>query len=635
MNKADILDDLNEKQKEAAKIRNGPVLVIAGPGSGKTKTLTHRIAYLMQMGVKPQNILAVTFTNKAADEMKGRVKKLLSVNSNGTILDMPLIGTFHSICARILRKDAGAIGYSPNFTIYDTDDSQRLLKGIISELSIDPKQFPPRKVLSIISSLKNEFMRPEDYEVEADSPFAKKISGVYNAYYKKMRDQNAMDFDDLLLNIVVLFDDNPLILKKYQNQFLHILVDEFQDTNLVQYKIANNLAKTHRNLYCIGDLDQSIYSFRGADYRNILFFEREWPDAKVITLEQNYRSTQNILDASYALISTNTQRKEKKLWTKNGAGDLIVVKEVRDQYEEGEFIISEIQKNIGRGMDLKDFVVLYRTNAQSRPIEESLLRNGFPYKIIGGIKFYQRKEIKDTLAWLRLLINENDHIALTRISDISAKFLASNFETLTSKKPPRSKTQIIDALLRHFASEGATLKLTELIDYIIKNTGFEKYLRDGTEKGEERWDNARELLSVASKFDDQKMQTAIRMLLEEASLYQETDEIQYEKDIITLMTLHAVKGLEFPVVFITGFEQGLLPHSRSLFGSDLTEIEEERRLCYVGMTRAKNKLYMIFAATRLIFGVTQSNPPSEFLTHIPEHLIQYLPAEEETVIELD
>ncbi len=634
----DIFANLNPKQREAVETINGPVLVVAGPGSGKTKTLTHRIAYLISKGVKPYNILAVTFTNKAAEEMKNRVHLLLATLPNPPFVrggDQPLIGTFHSVCARILQKEAYALGYSPGFSIYDEEDALKLIKNIMKELKIDQKQYAPTKIRAIISSLKNELVSPEDYDIEAEGPFAAHVQKVYKNYQNQLKEQNSMDFDDLLMKTVELFTDNPKVLQKYQSQFKYILVDEFQDTNLSQYKIASDLARNHKNLYCIGDLDQSIYSFRGADYRNILYFEKDWPEAKIITLEQNYRSVQNILDAAHNIISLNTQRKEKKLWTENGQGDRIIIKEVEDEAGEGEFITSEVERLVReRGLTLKDFVVLYRTNAQSRAVEESFLRAGFPYKIIGGIKFYQRKEIKDILAVLRLCLNINDVMAKDRLSGIPTKFLIFNFQFSIFKQSPNAKTKIIDALTADFTEKSKKLRLTELLEYIIRNTGFEEYLRDGTDRGEERWDNVRELLSVCQKYSAEEPESAIRMLLEEAALAQETDNLEYEKDLVNLMTLHAVKGLEFPVVFIVGCEQGLLPHSRALFSNE-NEFEEERRLCYVGVTRAKEKLYLTFAQRRMLFGKYQSNPPSEFLQSIPEHLMEFVPAEEERVIELD
>lgn len=639
----DILKDLNQKQKEAVETISGPVLVVAGPGSGKTKTLTHRIAYLISKGARPRDILAVTFTNKAAEEMRSRVIKLLATSSRGS--QLPLIGTFHSICARILRHEAYTLGYTPNFTIYDEEDALKLVKNIEQDLSLDIKQFSPPKIRAIISSLKDTLVYPDDYEIEAEGPFYKEVHKIYTEYERRLKKQNAMDFDDLLMKTVELFRENPEVLLRYQSRFKYVLIDEFQDTNLSQYKIANYLAKRHKNLYCIGDLDQSIYSFRGADYRNILRFEEDWPDAKLITLEQNYRSSQNILDTATSIISLNPNRKEKNLWTKNGRGETVAIKEAEDEIAEGEFIISQIERHVReRGLGLKDFVVLYRTNAQSRAIEESFLRSGYPYKIIGGIKFYQRKEVKDILAVLRLCLNKDDIMAQYRLSDIPTKFLISNSKFLVSpptgdvprghnQKP--SKTQIIQNLIRDFMEKSTNLKLTEFLEYIIKSTGFEQFFRDGTEKGEERWDNVRELLSVSLKYDGQRIELAMRQLIEEAALAQETDDMQYEKDLITLMTLHAVKGLEFPVVFITGCEQGLLPHSRALFGVNQDDLEEERRLCYVGVTRAKEKLYLLFARRRMMFGKTQSNPPSEFLRTIPEHLIEFMPQDVEHVIELD
>lgn len=639
----DALNDLNPKQREAVEAIEGPVLVVAGPGSGKTKTLTHRIAYLINKGIKPESILAITFTNKAADEIKQRVSLLLRGEARGSKGDSdgkPTMGTFHSICARILRREAKALDYPPSFTIYDEDDALTLAKGIVKELNIDPNQIAPAKARAIISSVKNNLITPEDYELEADNPFSQKISKIYALYQKKLREQNALDFDDLLVKTVELFESNPQILEKYQRWFKYVLVDEFQDTNIGQYKIANYLAQKHKNLYCIGDLDQSIYSFRGADYRNVLNFKKDWPEAKVITLEQNYRSTQTILDAAHHVISANTARYEKNLWTQNGSGEPVVVKEVRDQSEEGEFVVSEIERLVQeRSLRLTDFVVLYRTNAQSRAIEEAFLRAGFPYKIIGGIKFFQRKEVKDLLAWLRLCLNHNDAIAMARVSDIPARFLDALATTIDGST---RKLRQINALVDVFSKKSNELKPTDLLLYIIKRTGFEDWLRDGTDRAEERWENVLELLSVCKKYDPStgSAQVAyasevIPSLLEEAALAQEADSVEYEKDLVNLMTIHAVKGLEFPVVFIAGCEQGLLPHSRALSSVTLDELEEERRLCYVGITRAKQKLYLLFAQRRMIFGKTQSNPPSEFLQHIPERLIEFIPAEEERIIELD
>ena len=651
----DILAGLNPKQREATEVLSGPVLVVAGPGSGKTKTLTHRIAYLVANGVPPHTILAVTFTNKAAEEMKFRVAKLLetsSLSQRSTLKGLPrtksrgqlfitghgpVIGTFHSVCARILRREADAIGYGPDFTIYDEEDSFGLVKRVMQDLSIDAKQRSPGSIRAAISSLKNEMILPKDHEAESDGPYQRVVLKIYPKYQEQLKKQNAMDFDDLLVKIVELFTENPNVLAKYQRQFQYVLVDEFQDTNPVQYKIANLLVKKHANLYCIGDLDQSIYSFRGADYRNILYFERDWPEAKVITLEQNYRSTQNILDAAHGIISVNTKRKEKPLWTKNGAGERITIKEVEDERTEGEFIVSEIERLVRAKapLKLKDFVVLYRTNAQSRAIEESFLRAGFPYKIIGGIRFFQRKEVKDILAWLRLSLNAQDEMAWNRVAGIPTKFLMINYQLPVTKQKPKSKDEIITALTENFAKKSKEMRLTDFLEHVIHATGFEKYVRDGTEKGEERWENVQELLSVCVKYDDQEPRAAVRSLLTEAALAQEADNVEYEKDLVNLMTLHAVKGLEFPVVFIAGCEQGLLPHARSLFAAGEDELEEERRLCYVGVTRAKEKLYFLFAQQRMLFGRIQSNPPSEFFQDVPERVITFVPAEEERVIELD
>ncbi len=624
----DILQGLNPKQKEAVEAISGPVLVVAGPGSGKTRTLTHKIAYLLSRGVPSSQILAVTFTNKAAEEIKNRVHKLLGAGHTP-----PSIGTFHSICARILRKDARALGYTAQFTIYDEEDALALVKTVMKDMALDQKQWSPAKVRAIISSLKNGQITPgETYE----SPYLAQAEKVRAVYQTRLAAHNAMDFDDLLVKTVELFEENPAICKKYQSQFHYVLVDEFQDTNGLQYKIANMIAQYHSNLYCIGDMDQSIYSFRGADYRNILRFERDWPNAKVITLEQNYRSTQNILDAAAGIIAANNCRRSKNLWTENGKGGPIAACELFDEKGEGDFIVSEIQR-LAASYAFRDFVVLYRTNSQSRAIEESFLRAGIPYKIVGGIKFYQRKEIKDILAILRLCLNGDDVVARDRLHAIPTRFLQPKAGPPLAEIPKQtrsSKFEILNSLLDDFAVQSKKLKLTELLQYVIQGMGFEEYVRDGTDRGEERWDNVRELFSVCIKYGDLSAREAMLILIEEAALAQDTDGIVYEKDLVNLMTLHSAKGLEFPVVFIAGCEQGLLPHAKALIGIN-EELEEERRLCYVGVTRAKEMLYLLLARQRTLFGRTQSNPPSQFLRDIPEHLIRYAPQDTESVIELD
>ncbi len=478
----DILQGLNPKQKEAVEAISGPVLVVAGPGSGKTRTLTHRIAYLLSRGVPPSQILAVTFTNKAAEEIKNRVRKLLEAGHTP-----PSIGTFHSICARILRKEARALGYTAEFTIYDEEDALALVKTVMKDMAMDTKQWNPAKIRAIISSMKNGQITPGETR---ESPYLKQAEKVRAAYQTQLTAHNAMDFDDLLVKTVELLEENPAICKKYQSQFHHVLVDEFQDTNGLQYKIANIIAQHHSNLYCIGDMDQSIYSFRGADYRNILRFERDWPNAKVITLEQNYRSTQNILDAATSIILANNARYSKNLWTEKGKGDRIAACELSDEKEEGNFIVSEIERlTAAASYTFRDFVVPYRTNSQSRAIEESFLRAGIPYKIVGGIKFYQRKEIKGILAWVRLCLNREDAMAMNRLLDIPTRFLNPKSEIRpsthaqdalslsngrNSKQIRNSKFSILNSLVEDFTEKSKMLKLPEFLGYVIKNTGFEE-----------------------------------------------------------------------------------------------------------------------------------------------------------------
>lgn len=631
-----ITNSLNPKQKQAVTTLRGPVLVIAGPGSGKTKSLTHRIAYLVNQGIPARNILAVTFTNKAAEEMKERVKNLLLKSgifrspSRPTASSLPVIGTFHAICLKILRQEIDKLSsknktyYQKNFIIYDEADQLSLIKKILKELEINTDQFKPRTAKEAISRAKDELIDWQSYQRQAQEYFPKTVSQIYQAYQDALQKANALDFDDLIMLTVQLFKKEPAVLAKYQNQWQYILIDEAHDTNLAQYTLINLLAKKNKNLWVIADPDQSIYSWRGADFRNILNFERDWPRAQVIFLEQNYRSTQNILEASRHIITKNSQRKEKKLWTENPDGPLISVIETDNEEEEGKFLIEEMEDLIRKGFKLSDFTVLYRTNAQSRSIEETFLRANFPYKIIGAVRFYDRKEIKDILAYLKFIANPNDLVSLTRIINLPPRRLAKyakNINGLFSLKQCPEPLKNFYALIDNFRQVSRQKMLTDLINFVIKKIDYEKYIRDGREEGERRWENVKELFTVADKYNSMQPGLGLEKFLEEISLLTNSDEVETNKNLVNLMTIHCAKGLEFPIVFIIGMEDGIFPHSKSFFNSQ--QMEEERRLCYVGITRAKEKVYLSFCRQRHLWGQALVNPPSRFLADIPEHLIEF------------
>jgi DNA helicase-2/ATP-dependent DNA helicase PcrA len=616
----DILSSLNPKQKQAVTVLEGPILVIAGPGSGKTRALTHRIAYLIQQGIAAENILAVTFTNKAAEEMKERVKDLLQLSK----VHLPDIGTFHAICLKILRRHIDKLNYQKNFVIYDETDQLSLVKQILKDLQINPDQFKPSTVRETISRAKDELIDWSAYQAQAREYFPQIIAKIYRAYQESLQKANALDFDDLIMLTVKLFEKEPNILEKYQDQWQYILVDEAHDTNLSQYTLTNLLSQKHQNLWLIADPDQSIYSWRGADFRNILNFEKDYPQARVILLKQNYRSTQNILEASHHIITKNTQRKDKKLWTKNPAGPLINIVEADNEEAEGNFLVEEMENLIREGYNLKDFTVLYRTNAQSRAVEEAFLKANFPYKIIGTVRFYDRKEIKDILAYLKFIANPNDLVSLQRIINTPPRRLAKfakNIQELYLLKDCPEPLQNFYQLIDNFRQVNQKKPLTDLINFIIKKTDYEKYIRNGQEEGERRWENIKELFTVASKYNQIKPGLGLERFLEEISLISNLDEVETSKNLINLMTLHCAKGLEFPIVFIVGCEEGIFPHSRSFFNPE--QMEEERRLCYVGVTRAKEKTYLTFTRQRRLWGQTMVNPASRFLADIPEHLIEF------------
>jgi len=638
-----LLEQLNNKQREAVETTEGPVLIIAGAGSGKTRALTFRAAYLIkEKGISPRNILAVTFTNKAAAEMKERIIELLDGNKN----NLPNIGTFHSICVKILRWEIEKVGYKKSFAIMDDQDQLALVKKSMKELQIDIEQFNPKGVLNAISKAKNELIDAKTYLERIGGYYEEIISKVYTLYQSKLKEQNAVDFDDILMLTVKIFQKFPEVLEKYQNLFRYIMVDEYQDTNHAQYILVRLLSQKHGNLCVVGDDWQGIYSWRGANIQNILDFEKDYPSAKVIKLEQNYRSTQNILDAAYGVISKNINRKDKKIWTDQKGGHLLVSFEARNEREEAEFIVLEIGKYKNENKsNFSDFVVLYRTNAQSRIIEESMLRNSVPYRIVGGVKFYQRKEIKDVIAYLKLINNFNDETSLERIINEPKRNIGEislgkwiNFSKksnadfislgLSLKEESGLNSGKIDAIkkfcdfIKRMNESKNKIQLTDFMEKVFKESSYEKFLLDGTEEGQMRYENVEELLTVARKYDDYENGEGLNLFLEEIALISDTDNIDQNKDSVHLMTLHSAKGLEFKVVFIAGLEEGILPHSRSMLNQE--EMEEERRLMYVGITRAKEKAYLLFTSERNIFGSTQCNPPSRFLDDIPENLIDVI-----------
>ncbi len=606
------LGNLNLIQQEAVKHGKGPSLVLSGPGSGKTRVITHRIAYLIdRLNVTPDNILAVTFTNKAANEMRARIKKLTTT--------VPLwMGTFHSICAKILRESGGFLGISPNFTIFDDDDSLRLIKDIMKELNISIKTFSPGSIKSAIGSAKTELIGPTEYQNLARGYFQEIASKVYNEYQKALHKNKALDFDDLLFQTVNLFQKYPEILKKFQDRWKYILVDEYQDTNRVQYIFTKLLAQKERNLFIVGDASQAIYGWRGADFRNILNFSKDFPEVKIFNLEQNYRSTKKILSAATNIISKNQSHPVLDLWTENQEGIPLILYEAKDEVEEAEFITRTIEKLIktGQNFDLKSFAVLYRTNAQSRVLEEAMLRAGLPYTLVGGTRFYERKEIKDVISYLRLLENPADQVSFKRIVNTPPRGIGP----AALKDPTNLKVKEFWKLIKDAKEKSASPATIDIIDLVLTETKYLDYLDDGTTEGAARAENVKELRSVAAEFPKPIDFLENVALVEKEYLpknYSRTAEDV--KNVVTLMTLHAAKGLEFPIVFMVGLEEGLFPHSRSL--TDTHELEEERRLCYVGITRAKQQLYLTYTQKRLYFGAKTEGVISRFVLDIPEELI--------------
>lgn len=634
-------DTLNKEQKEAVLHTEGPLLILAGAGTGKTRVLTHRIAHLIEKGVNPYNILAITFTNKAADEMRERVDNLVGFGS-----DQIWVSTFHSSCARILRRYAELIGYQNNFSIYDTDDSKSVIKEIIKRFNLDTKMYKERTFMSKISSAKNEMIDSEEYMKGASGDYDEMVTAkVYKEYEIALMKNNAMDFDDLLLKTVELFRTQPEILEQYQDRFRYIHIDEYQDTNTVQFMFVSLLARKYKNLCVVGDDDQSIYKFRGANITNILNFERYFPDAKVIKLEQNYRSTSNVLNAANAVIANNHSRKSKSLWTDKDGGKRLVLSQNQSDHEEAEYVVGDIKKKILRdGRSYKDFAILYRTNAQSRLFEEKLIAANIPYKLIGGINFYSRKEIKDVLAYLKTINNGMDDIATKRIINVPRRGIGQTSIDRISEYALENDLTFFDAAVRAYdvpslqraagkiesftspilrlKSSLGYMRLTEIFDELLEVTGYMAELEaEKTEESAGRIENIGELRSKIASYEESAENPTLNGFLQEVALVADIDSLENGLDYIVLMTLHGAKGLEFPVVYLTGMEEGIFPGMACIYSGDESEVEEERRLCYVGITRAEEELVLTYANSRFLRGERMYQNPSRFLKEIPQELL--------------
>ena len=640
-----IYDKLNEPQREAVYHTDGPLLILAGAGSGKTRVLTHRIAYLIEeRNVNPWNILAITFTNKAAGEMRERVDSLVGFGSESI-----WVSTFHSMCVRILRRFIDRLGYDNRFTIYDTDDQKTLMKEVCKKVAIDTKVFKERSLMSAISSAKNELILPDEFELNAGGDFAKlKIAKVYREYEAQLKANNALDFDDLLVKTVQLLQTQPDVLENYQERFRYIMVDEYQDTNTVQFQLVRLLAGKYRNLCVVGDDDQSIYKFRGANIRNILDFEHEFSDACVIKLEQNYRSTGNILNAANRVIANNKGRKEKTLWTANGEGELVHLRQFDTGYDEADFIAEDIKKEVRAGASYNDHAVLYRTNAQSRLLEEKFVAMNVPYKIVGGVNFYARREIKDLLAYLKTIDNGMDDIAVRRIINVPKRGIGLTtinriqesaaerglgfYETLMAPElipgigRSAAKLDSFAALIEYFKGLTGQMSITDLLREVIEKTGYMESLdSEGKEDAQARKENIDELINKAAAYEeaaeDRDEPATLSAFLEEVALVADIDSLDEEQDYVVLMTLHSAKGLEFPHVYLAGMEDGLFPSYMTITSDDRDDLEEERRLCYVGITRAEQELTLTCARRRMVRGETQYNKISRFIKEIPAELL--------------
>ena len=640
-----VYDTLNKPQKEAVFHTEGPLLILAGAGSGKTRVLTHRIAYLIEeKGVNPWNILAITFTNKAAEEMRQRVDSLVGIGAESI-----WVSTFHSMCVRILRRYIDRLGYDNRFTIYDTDDQKTLMKEVCRKTDIDTKRFKERMLLSVISSAKNEMILPEEFELNAGGDFVQlKIAKVYKEYEAQMRANNALDFDDLLVKTVQLLETQPDVRENYQERFRYIMVDEYQDTNTVQFRLVSLLAGKYRNLCVVGDDDQSIYKFRGANIRNILDFEKEFSDAKVIKLEQNYRSVGNVLEVANSVIRNNKGRKEKTLWTDNEKGEKIRLRQFDTAYDEAQFIAEDIKDETAQGANYSDHAVLYRTNAQSRLLEEKFVAMNIPDKIVGGINFYSRREIKDVLSYLKTIDNGKDDLAVRRIINVPKRGIGlTTINRIQESAAARgigfydalsapdlipgigrsaSKLDSFAALIEYFKGRSEESGVTDLLTEVIEKTGYTESLEaDDPEELEARVQNIDELVSKAAVYEescsDRGERPTLSGFLEEVALVADIDSVAEDRDYVILMTLHSAKGLEFPHVYLAGMEDGLFPSYMSISGDDPEELEEERRLCYVGVTRAEEKLTLTCARMRLVRGERQYNSMSRFIKEMPSALI--------------
>jgi DNA helicase-2/ATP-dependent DNA helicase PcrA len=645
-----LLNHLNPVQQKAVLETEGPILIFAGAGSGKTRVLTYRIAYLIEeRGIPPWNIFAVTFTNKAADEMRERVERLLGGSAKGT-----WVSTFHSACARILRQHIEPLGFQRNFVIYDQQDQDRHLKAIMKEADLDFRMFHPRAVRAAIESLKNEGITPDQYLPDTYNIFQKRVALVYQRYQEDLRRNNALDFGDLLTFVAVLFRRFPEILRHYQEQCRYVMVDEFQDTNLIQYLLLRQIAERHRNICVVGDDDQSIYRWRGAEVGNILNFEKDFPKTKVITLEQNYRSTQNILRAANEMVRRNRSRKEKVLWTENPEGEILTLYVAENEGDEARFVVQKITEQIhppsqsnflGQGGRVyRDIAVFYRINAQSRAVEDELVKHQIPYTVVGGMKFYERKEIKDILAYLRLISNPSDGVSLKRVINVPSRGIGEKtiekveifskermlplFEGMDQALkedwlPPAGRAKIGEFLhlIKEFREERRTLLLSQLTLALLARTGYlDRLKEEGTEEAFSRMENIDELVNVIMELEQEEEGASLETFLDKVSLVSDVDLYEDKGNRVSLMTLHCAKGLEFPVVFIVGIEEGLLPHYRR--GDEIEDLEEERRLCYVGITRAKERVFLSRAERRSTFGVGRANLASRFLDELPLELIQ-------------
>lgn len=641
-----IYDTLNEQQKEAVFHTEGPLLILAGAGSGKTRVLTHRIAYLIEeRSVNPWNILAITFTNKAAGEMRERVDRLVGFGAESI-----WVSTFHSTCVRILRRYIDRIGFDTNFTIYDSDDQKSLMRDVCRVLDVDTKKYKERMFLSAISAAKDEMITPDEYELNAAGDFGKqKIAQVYREYERQLHANNALDFDDLLLKTVQLFQTQPDVLESYQERFLYIMVDEYQDTNTVQFKFVSLLAAKYQNLCVVGDDDQSIYKFRGANIRNILNFEQEFQNARVIKLEQNYRSTQNILNAANAVIQNNRGRKDKTLWTDNGDGEKVHLRQFDTAYDEAEFVADDIRKNIENGGTYQDYAILYRTNAQSRMFEEKFVACNIPYKIVGGVNFYARREIKDLLCYLKTIDNGRDDLAVRRIINVPKRGIGLTTITRIQESAAAreigfyeallgldlipgvaraaSKLDSFVALIEYFKRRSDEVSITDLMNEIIEKTGYIENLEaEDKEDAQARIENIEELVSKIAAYEEQcaaeQVKPSLSQFLEEVALVADIDSLEENPDYVVLMTLHSAKGLEFPHVYLVGMEDGLFPSYMTITSDNDEDLEEERRLCYVGITRAEQELTMTCARKRMTRGETHYNRMSRFLQEIPKELME-------------